>query len=316
MITRRRFLVSMAATAPAATSCRQVVAATSAPILSFGVMADAQYVDAASAGSRHYRASLDRLREAVEHFNTLPLAFVVHLGDLIDRDWPSFDRVFASLASSRHRIHQVLGNHDFDVADAFKPQVPDRLGIPERHRAFDHGAFRFVILDTTEVSNYAHPAGSAAWRAGEAELARLQAAGLAQAQSWNSGIGEAQLAWFETTCQEALREGRRVVVFGHHPLLPAGVHNLWNSEAMFQRLAGQSNVIAWFNGHNHAGALAESDQRHFITLPGMVETAETNAFAVVDLHPDRLVMTGHGRVASFAGTLRPASNLPRSTAGW
>jgi manganese-dependent ADP-ribose/CDP-alcohol diphosphatase len=297
-MTRRSFLASMAATGPVVTSCQRAVAATTPPLLSFGLMADAQYVDAPAAGSRHYRASLGRLREAIGHFNTRPLAFVVHLGDLIDRDWSSFDRVFEPLAGSRHPVCQVLGNHDFDVADALKPEVPDRLGVPQRHHYFDRGNFRFVILDTTEVSTYAHPEGSPGRRAGEAELERVQAAGLRQAQSWNSGIGKGQLEWFESSCRDAQQGGRRVVVFAHHPVLPAGVHNLWNDDALLQALARQPNVIAWFNGHNHGGALAQLGALRLITVPGMVETADTNAFAVVDLYPNRLVLTGRGRAPS------------------
>ncbi len=56
-----------------------------------------------------------RLAEAVEHFNRRDLAFCVHEGDLIEKDWKSFDDILKPLAASRHRWHHLLGNHDFDA---------------------------------------------------------------------------------------------------------------------------------------------------------------------------------------------------------
>lgn len=296
---RRRFLASLTAAGPVTHACGQTFAASAArPGLSFGLLADAQYVDAPPAGSRYYREAPARLRQAVEHFNTRSLAFVVHLGDLIDRDWASFDAVLAPLAASRHPVYHVLGNHDFDLADEWKPQVPQRLGLPRRYHYFDRAGLRFVILDTTEVSTYAYPTGSPEQQAGETELKRVQAAGLPQAQSWNSGVSQAQLAWLETACRTARDAGLRVVAFAHHPVLPSGVYNLWNNDDVLRLLSRQSNVVAWFNGHHHDGALARVDAVPFLTLPGIVETPDTNAFAVADIYPDRLVLTGYGRAPS------------------
>jgi predicted phosphodiesterase len=263
------------------------------------MIADAQYADVAPLGSRHYRASLGKLRGAVEFFNGQRLAFVVHLGDLIDRAWASFDPVLDILSALEPATHHVLGNHDFEVEDSRIGEVPGRLGIPDRRRFVDIGEFRLILMDTTDVSTYAHAEGSPGRRAGEAELKRLQATRLVQAQSWNSGIGGEQMAWFEAACQEARREGRRVVVFGHHPLLPAGGHALWNGPVVLQALERQNNVVAWFNGHHHAGAMARFREVLLMTVPGMVETPDRTAFAVVHLFQDRLVISGHGRVPSL-----------------
>lgn len=274
-------------------------AAESKPLLRVGLMADAQYADLDPVGTRYYRASLGKLRQAIDHFNGQELDFCVHLGDLIDKNWSSFDDVLKPVAASRHRLYQLLGNHDFAVLDAEKPKVPGRMGIPKRYFAFEKGGFRFVALDTTEVSTYAHPQGTPPYQAATAELERLKAAKLNNAQSWNSGVGEAQIAWFETQCREAAAAGQKVIVFAHHPVFPAGnVHNAWDTEQILAAIDRHRNVVAWFNGHNHHGAFGVRDGVPYVTMHGMVETPESNAYAVAAIHPDRLILTGHDREPS------------------
>src|SRR5690606_29793671 len=115
--------------------------------------------------------AVPRLGAAVEHFNGRELAFCAHLGDLIDRSWDSFDAIEQPLKGSRHAWHHVLGNHDFEVIDAMKPRVPERMGLPRRYRSFGYGGFEFVILDTNDVSTYAHAAGTPERTAAQAQLA-------------------------------------------------------------------------------------------------------------------------------------------------
>lgn len=284
-----------------------VTAIASAPVIGrgatseafeIGLVADAQYADIEAKGTRFYRQSIAKLGAAVEHFNGRDLDFCVHLGDLIDREWRSFDEITRPLAKSRHRFHHLLGNHDFEVLAEFKPRVPARLGMAGRYSFFDHRGFRFVILDTNDVSTYAHAPGTPENTAAAAELARLQAAKVPQAQSWNGGLGAAQLAWLDRTCREAGARRLRVIILAHQPLLPAGVHTLWNAAEALAIIERHRHVVAWLNGHNHAGAFAERGGVPFVTMHGMVETRETTAFATVRILPDRLVLTGHGREPS------------------
>lgn len=294
-LTRRRFLRTATVALGAAPFIARGAAAAGIEI---GLVADSQYADIEPRGTRFYREGLPRLADAVEAFNRRNLAFCVHLGDLIERDWPSFDAILAPLAGSRHRWHHLLGNHDFDVPDALKPQVPARMGLTARYYAFDHGAFRFVALDSNDVSTYAHPAGTSEQAAGARELAQRQAAGLAQAKPWNGGLGAAQLAWLDRSCTEARREGRKVILFAHHPVAPDDSHLIWNADAVLALIARHRHVVAWFNGHNHAGAFEVRDGVPFVTLRGMVETAETTACATARILADRIVLAGHGREPS------------------
>lgn len=268
------------------------------PRFEIGLVADAQYADIESTPKRFYRKSIARLGEAVEHFNGRELAFCMHLGDLIERDWQSFDAMSTVLGHSRHAWHQVLGNHDFDVLDAEKPRVPARLGVPSRYRSFGRPGFRFVVLDTTEVSTYAHAAGTPERAAAARELARAEAAKLPQAKPWNGAIGAAQLAWLDRTCADAARAQERVIVFAHHPVYPEIQHNTWNADAILAVLDRHRQVGAWINGHNHAGHYGEREGLPHLTLHGMVETPEKNAFATAQVLADRLVIDGHGRVPS------------------
>jgi len=54
--------------------------------LRFGLITDLHYADKPAAGTRHYRETLSKLKEAVEAFSRLdpPIDFVVELGGLID----------------------------------------------------------------------------------------------------------------------------------------------------------------------------------------------------------------------------------------
>lgn len=294
-ITRRGFLKNTAATLA---SVPLLSRAAEARGFEIGLAADAQYADVEPKGTRFYRAAVGRLGEAVEHCNRRNLAFCVHLGDLIDREWKSFDAISRPLAGSRHRWHQLLGNHDFEVIDARKGEVPARLGMAWRHGAFDHGGFRFVVLDTNDVSIYAHPAGSGERRAAEARLAELQAAKVRQAKPWNGAIGSKQLAWFDGTCAEAAAKRLRVIVLAHHPVYPANDHNIWNATEVLDVVDRHPQIVAWLNGHNHAGNYGERNGVPFLTLRGMVETADTTAFATARVLDDRLVLEGHGREPS------------------
>ena len=292
---RRHFLKS---TAAAIVAAPLITRAAESDAFEIGLVADAQFADVEPKGTRFYRQSLEKLGGAIEHFNGRDLAFCVHLGDLIDRDWRSFDEVMKPFAKSRQRWHQLLGNHDFEVLDEEKSRVPARLGIEPRYGSFDHRGFRLVILDTNDVSTYAHAKGTAAHVNAARELARAQEARLPQAQPWNGGIGSAQLDWFERACRAAREARRRVIVFAHHPVFPAGQHVIWNNHELLNAIDRQPNVVAWLNGHNHAGAFGEHRGVPYVTMRGMVETIDTTAFATARVLKDRIILAGHGREPS------------------
>ncbi len=274
-------------------------------MLSIGLIADPQYADVDPAGTRFYRQSIGKLAEAVNHFNRLEIAFCVNLGDLIDREWRSYDAILETLAASRHRFHHVLGNHDFEVSSDLKARVPARLGLTRRFYAVERAGWCFAMLDTTDVSLYAQPESTPDHAEAAAALKRLADSGAANAQTWNSAISGRQLQWLETASKAAAKEGRRVIVFAHHPVHPDGAHNLWNVPEVLGVLDRNRNIVAWFNGHNHAGAFAVRNGVPFVTLDGMVETRDANAYAVLNLYAKHFELVGHGRQSDRTAAFGP-----------
>jgi len=61
-------------------------------------------------------AKADGLIYCISQFNQEDeIDFVVSLGDIIDRDFASYDSVNSILAKSKNEIFQVIGNHDLEV---------------------------------------------------------------------------------------------------------------------------------------------------------------------------------------------------------
>ena len=219
MTTRRHFLTSTGSTVAAAalSSAESTPAPREKPLLSFGLMADCQYVDADQVGTRFYRESPRKLAEAIRELNKRDLAFTFHLGDFIDRDFKSFADLKPIVAKLKSRLYHVLGNHDFDVEENLRSMVPAELGLATTYYAIRHAGFRFLLLDTTEVSTYRYPAKDARSSDAREELNTLKKAGKSYAQSWNSRAGDKQLSWIASQLEEATKAGESVLAFGHHP---------------------------------------------------------------------------------------------------
>ena len=278
------------------------------PPLRFGVIADPQYADAPPnlALGRYYANSLDKLAAAIEILNAQDLRFVVTLGDVIDRDFASYARILPLYGRLRHETRFLLGNHDFEVGAEHLGQVAGRLKMPGPYYNFAVQGVRFVVLDGNDVSLFAPPQGDPRWQLAQERLAQAKAAGLPNAKPWNGSLGTAQVAWLERTLHAAQAAGERVVVLNHYPVLPDNPHNLWDSTEIVARLARSPNVVAYFNGHNHAGNYGQAHGIHFVNVCGMVDTPDTTAFAIVEMTGDRLDIRGYGREPSRSLPLRAA----------
>lgn len=294
MITRRQFIHASSV----AVGSAGVSAAEAEPILfSVGLIADAQYVDADAKGIRHYRRSVQKLERAVKEINEEEVEFSIHLGDLIDRNFESFDTILEPLTDLHNPIFQILGNHDYDVAEEKKRSVPQRLGMDSPYYSFSKDGFRFIFLDGTEVSTFASGRDSENHKRALRLIAQCEAEGRSNAKSWNGGLGAEQMSWLEMELKAAVEAFEKVIISCHYPVFPENSHNLLNDREVLALLAPYANVIvAWFNGHNHAGNYAEKEGIHFVTLEGMVNTPDTNAFAILDVSPNQLTIRGKGRV--------------------
>ncbi len=269
------------------------------PLFSFGAIADCQYCDC-DGTRRQYRLSPEKLMNCVEDLNTKELNHVVHLGDFIDKDWKSFDVLLPIISGLEAPMRHVLGNHDFSVADEFKDQVPKRLGLTDRYYDFAVGKWRFLILDTNDVSLYAYPAGSK--RAKESQAIYESLGG--KLPKYNGGIGEAQMKWIEEKLEASSRKGETVILHSHHPVYPFTSHAAWNAREVVDLIQRFDCVAAYINGHNHAGAYGFKKGVHYLTLKGMVDTEETS-YSVISVYPDLLQVKGTGRQDDYFLEIAP-----------
>ena len=88
-----------------------------------------QYCDAPPYKNLYFRNSPDKLGKVILEFNKHKLDFVINLGDLIDRDWKNFDGILPLFEKIEEPVYHVLGNHDFEVEERYKPDVYKKLGI-------------------------------------------------------------------------------------------------------------------------------------------------------------------------------------------
>jgi 3',5'-cyclic AMP phosphodiesterase CpdA len=270
------------------------------PLLRFGMLADPQYapIPACELHDRHYARSLDKLAVALARLDEEALDFIVVLGDLIERDWENFDAVLALFAASRHECLLIPGNHDFAVAPERLGEVYGKLGMPAPYYQTRRRAVQLIFLNGNEVSLFAPPPGDARRALAEERLAELMRAGVANAFPWNAGISEAQFQWLRRQLVAAAEMREPALVFGHYPVHPFFDHALWDAERVAALLAASPAAIAYFCGHYHHGGYARRGHTHFINARGIVDTPDDNAFSIVTLYPDRLVVEGFGREES------------------
>ncbi len=270
------------------------------PLIRFGVIADPQYAPLAPNLSlgRHFDRSLGKLDEAVRAFNSRDLAFVVTLGDLIDRGSENLDAVLQRYAPLRHDSVLLPGNHDFLVEPERLPEVHARLSMPAPYHHFRRGGLRFVVIDGNEESLFGTPFGDPRHERAAARLTALEAAGAANARTWNGGMGEDQFGWLAARLSDAAAAGEKVVVMGHYPLYPENDHNLWDWQRVIGLFEEAGNVLAYLSGHNHAGNLGRHGSTWYVNFKGMVDTESENAFAIAAIFSDRMEITGFGREES------------------
>ena len=260
------------------------------PEFRFGVVADCQYANVQSEGVREYALSKKKLKSCVNHLNVIDLKYVVNLGDLIDRDYKSYETVLPIFNQLEMPVYNVVGNHDYSVADKWKTKIPGKLNMPSRYYDFKVEGWRFVILDGNDISFHAYPENSDPYK----EVAEYYEQKDVESPEWNGAIGEKQMGWLHQVLGKSTANKERVIIFCHFPVYPENVHNLWNAGEMIQLIENYPCVKAYMSGHNHEGNYGMKKGIHYLTMKGMVDT-EKNSYAVVKVFKDRLEIQGYGR---------------------
>jgi 3',5'-cyclic AMP phosphodiesterase CpdA len=293
-LSRRAFLQTTTLAGAGTLLCGEMLGAEE--VLRFGLVSDVQYADVPPGGVRHYRRSLEKLSACVAAFNEQDLDFVIHLGDFIDRSFASYADVLPIYRKLKAPGHFALGNHDFAVSDAQKAEVPKTLGMAARHYDFTVKGWRFAVLDGNEVSLMGTTKGTPERGKAQTMLAAMKARGARHAQSYNGAVSEAQLAWLDKVLADADARKQSAIVFCHFPVYPMNGLNLWNREDVIAVLEKHDSVVAYINGHDHAGNYGVKKGIHYLTVNGMVDTPDTTAYGVASQAGPGVDIAGTGRL--------------------
>lgn len=270
------------------------------PCLSFGAVADIQYadVDPVPKYDSYYRPSLGKLQDSVDYFNSQKLDFVVQLGDYIDRGRESFAPVHDIYNQIKTERYHVIGNHDLESTGGY-PTVLKEFNLDNPYYTFEKGGILFVVLDTSDISLLSRDPGSEKYKLAQKMLESQKENGYPNAVPWNAAISQEQLNWLDETLAKAQSKSQKVIVFAHHRILPINDNlTIWNGQELVDILDKHSNVKAFINGHDHRGGYDFNNGLHYLTVDGMMATPDTNAFAAIDIYPDKMVVKGYGRVES------------------
>ncbi len=270
---------------------------TSNAQIKIGVFADCQYCDCDPAINRYYRNSLKKLEDCITEFNRdKNIEFVVGLGDLIDRDFSSFDPVNTVLGNSKSKVYHVKGNHDFEVDEKYFAMVPDKLNLKKNYYSIQKKNWQFIFLDGNEITlNSDNPE---VIKKANQWIDKLTAENQPNNKTWNGGVSEQQQNWLVEQLEKATKKKQNVVLFCHYPILPLEAHALWNSKEILAVIEKYDCVKAWINGHNHSGNYARENGIHFINLKGMVDTETENAFSGITFSDKSIEIKGYGREQS------------------
>lgn len=273
------------------------VTSTEEPVARFGIIADIQYCDCDTRGQRYYRNALQKLKQSVDHFNKEEVEFAVNLGDLVDRDTPhNLDSVLSCLNKLNAPVYNLAGNHDYENID--NDHLYAALKMPSEYYSFQRNGWRFVMLNTNEIASYSNVDGT--WK--EKELLEMRdnirkTTGQ-NAAEYNGGISNRQLQWLQELLENSENKDEKVLIFSHHPLGCIKGLTALNDQEIVSLASQFSCVKALIAGHHHAGAFCETESLPCIVVEGMVETADQNAYGIIELFPDRLILQGYGRVTS------------------
>jgi predicted phosphodiesterase len=247
------------------------------PMIRFGMLSDVHYADREPAGTRFYKQSLGKVKEAIDRMNQEKLDFAIELGDFKDQDEvPNETNTLKYLADIesvfqkfKGPTYHVLGNHDTDGIS--KQQFLERVentGIPkaESYYSFSRKGIHFVVLDgdfTKEGKAYDH--GNFSWD--------------------DSFIPESQINWLK----DVLKENNLPIVVFVHQMLGNWRDvklEIQNAAAVRQILEQSGKVLCVFQGHVHEESYNLINGIHYYSVNAVVDGngSENSAYMIVDVY--------------------------------
>lgn len=257
----------------------------SGPRVKAALITDLHFADKDPAGSRHYRETLSKLREAKSRFAKEELDFIVELGDLIDAadsvevELKYLDTVNREFSSINEERHYVLGNHC--VQTLTKDEFLKAVSQDRSFYSFDKGHIHFVVLDACfRKDGEPYGRNNFEWT--------------------DSNIPQEELDWLK---EDLDRSDRATIVFVHQRLDVDGNHGVKNNADVRKILEESKQVLAVFQGHSHQNDLKEINGIPYCTLVAMVEGSgdENNAYSTLTIFPNRSIqVTGFRKQKTYA----------------
>jgi alkaline phosphatase len=236
--------------------------------LRFGLITDLHYADKPTAGSRHYRDTPRKLKEAADAFAKLdsPIKFVVELGDFIDaaesveiekRYLSTIDAQFREISPDRH---YVLGNHCVDTLTG--AEFLAEVGQKASYYSFDRDGRHFIVLD-------------ACYRKDGVPYGRKNF-------EWSeSFVPDHELEFLEQDLKKTTAE---TIVFAHQRLDVEPPYGVINAPEVRSILEKSGCVRAVFQGHSHKNDHKKIGPIDYVTFVAMVEgpAPESSGYSVVN----------------------------------
>jgi len=278
-------------------------------LFSFGIIADIQCGDKddfeSEYGMQYFRDSLNKMKSVISNWNQSNVSFTIQLGDIIDGNTtPDLSQrdleLILDIFSENCKVHyHVLGNHCLKVPRSY---LLDKLNLEKSYYDFVIQHWRFIVLDSTEISVFGGTEGTLNYKLAMEWLDTHPIDTYPNSASWNGMISEQQLNWLEVCLEKSKRQNERVMVFSHHPIVAEACkdsHLMWNSSKVLEVLEKSRTVVATFSGHYHPGGYHFKNGIHHVVLPALLDCPkDITAFACVDVSLDFIEIRGEGMVPS------------------
>lgn len=271
------------------------------PIISIGVVTDLHYNNEVEVrGTRHHKATKQKLQEAVDTFNVRKVDFTVVLGDIIDFKLDGYADLKPIFASLKKPVYKVFGNHDFlDTYGTEKEQQVEKiLGREAPYYSKCKHGIRFLFLDSNDVGVLSRSAESPEGKKVREMLKQFKAEKCNNAFEWNGTIGEKQQEWMLHQVAKSQKKNQMVFCFAHMPLMPISIEARdFRGQEINEMLERYSCVKAFLAGHHHVGSMMLSGELKHYGFQGMIEGKE-NHFSIVKIYKDRMEIEGFGKQES------------------
>ena len=301
------------------------------PVFQGGVIADVQYADVDNRYNftqtklRKYRTAEEKLEQAVEKISKIEPDFFLQLGDLVDvnckKDLTKLERLlqhFNKLDRNCKILH-CSGNHEFYNFDrttlkkhlyhdcdlfedtfGFKVEISDKLALLHLDSydisvtGRETGSHKHSIAtNILKDKNPNEPIG--------ASNSKTNLIGNDQRfVAYTGGCSQEQIVWLSSELSKSDEKNQLVIIASHcnvHPdaIDSAKTNTIWNYEDILPVLQKHRCVTAFFAGHNHDGGYCcDNAGIHHITMEGIIEHCDNNAFGILKLYGDEMVLEGFG----------------------